>query len=99
MNLDERNEQSTGYRHFRTSLDLGMGVFYVIIGMIIMYVKYFGSIELAGAYAYILGGLMVLYGVFRVYRGFKAMRNRPRRSITRDFPDLVNRDTKEPGSK
>jgi hypothetical protein len=74
MNYEERNEQSGPYRHFRNSLDLGMGLFYIIIGVVIISVKYFGFIELSVVYAYILGGLMVLYGAFRIYRGLQNLR-------------------------
>jgi len=74
MNYQERNEGSKGYRNFRSSLDLGMGVFYIIIGLILLYVKYFGSMELSTTYAYILGTLMLVYGIFRLYRGIIAFK-------------------------
>lgn len=67
-------ENNKGYRNFRNSLDLGMGVFYVIIGVLILYVKYFGTLELSQGTAYALGGLVVLYGLFRIYRGISNFR-------------------------
>ena len=79
MNLDERNEGSRGYRSFRTGLDLGMGVLYVAIGCLILYIKHFGAMELPTTFAYILGSLMLLYGVFRIYRGFVGMKEGKRR--------------------
>lgn len=78
MSYEEQNEQSPVYRRFRDSMDIGMGVFYIVIGCVILSVKYFGSIELSAVYAYILGGLMLVYGSFRIYRGIRGMRQRPR---------------------
>ena len=69
MSFEERMEENKSYKSFRTSLDLGMGIFYILIGAFVIYAKYFGTMELPGTYAYILGSLMILYGIFRVYRG------------------------------
>lgn len=69
MNFEERNEQSKSYQSFRTTLDMGMGAFYVIIGVVVLYLHNFGAIELSSTYAYVLGGIMVAYGGFRIYRG------------------------------
>jgi hypothetical protein len=74
MNLDERNENSRGYSTFRMGLDLGMGVLYVCIGLLILYMKHFGGMELPSTFANVLGGLMVVYGVFRLYNGIKTLR-------------------------
>jgi hypothetical protein len=81
MNYEERSEQSGPYRHFRSSLDVGMGIFYIVISITIVSMKYFGFMELSKASAYIFGGLMTLYGLFRIYRGIQSMtakRNRNR---------------------
>jgi len=90
MNYEERNEQSGPYRHFRTSLDLGMGVFYIVISVAVISMKYFGTIELPTASAYILGGLMALYGLFRIYRGIQGMRIKRQRAASRSFQDGNN---------
>lgn len=82
MNHEERNEQSGPYRSFRDSLDLGMGFFYIIIGLAILSLKYFGNMELSPAYSYILGSLMLLYGAFRIYRGIRNFRTRQKRRGT-----------------
>lgn len=81
MNIDERMEQSKTYGAFRTSLDIGMGAIYVIIGIIVFSVRYFGVVELSSTQAWILGSAMVLYGGFRIYRGTVAIwqRKKPRR--------------------
>lgn len=68
MSYSDRNG-SNAARRFRNSLNLGMGVVYIIISMMVLNLKYFGTIELSSGAAYTLGGLILLYGLFRVYRG------------------------------
>jgi uncharacterized membrane protein HdeD (DUF308 family) len=51
-----------------------MGVLYICIGILILYMKHFGTMELPSTFAYVLGGLMVVYGVFRLYNGITALR-------------------------
>jgi hypothetical protein len=88
MNHEERSGRI--YSQFRTSLDFGMGIMYILIASMILTIKYFGTMALDASFAYILGTLMLLYGVFRIYRGFSALRNR-KRNAKKDFPDLYNR--------
>ena len=75
MSYGQEDSQSKPYRSFRTALDFGMGIFYIVVGGLIMSVKYFGKMELPAGSAYILGGLMATYGLFRIYRGFISIRN------------------------
>ncbi|MBS1688267.1 MAG: hypothetical protein JSS96_06050 [Bacteroidetes bacterium] len=75
MSYDENNER-TPYRSFRSTLDLGMGVLYLVIASAILSLKYFGTMELSSGFAYVLGGLMFLYGAFRIYRGIRSIRDR-----------------------
>lgn len=83
MNYEERNEQSRGYRNFRVGLDFGMGIFYILIGGSVTYLRYFGALELQKGYAYPLGILIILYGIFRISRGIvgikeeRTRKNRP----------------------
>lgn len=83
MNIDERMEQSRTYSAFRTSLDIGMGAIYVIIGIVVFSIRYFGVVELSDTQAWILGSAMVLYGGFRIYRGMVAIwrRKKPVRRV------------------
>jgi hypothetical protein len=74
MNYEERNEQNRGYRNFRTGLDFGMGIFYILIGISVGYLRYFGTIELQKIYAYALGMLIILYGAFRISRGIAGVK-------------------------
>ncbi len=79
MNYEERNEQNRGYRNFRTGLDFGMGFFYILIGFSVLYLKYFGAIELSNGIAYALGIMVVLYGVYRIVLGVRNVREQHNR--------------------
>ncbi len=54
---------------FRAMLNLVMGAVYILLGIVVMYLKYFGTIELGALLAYFLGGLFAVYGAFRIWRG------------------------------
>jgi hypothetical protein len=64
-----RNDNDGGYNNIRAIVNLGMGSIYVVIGVIILYVRHFVSVELSPTVAIVLGSAMVLYGLFRLYRG------------------------------
>ncbi len=74
MNQEQNSNKRNGYGNFRNSLDLGMGIFYILIGALVIYAKYFGSLELSPTYANLFGGLVIFYGLFRVYRGISNFR-------------------------
>jgi uncharacterized membrane protein HdeD (DUF308 family) len=86
--MNEDRQSGRGYQQFRASLHLGMGIFYVIVGLLILYVKHFGAMELPTIFAYLLGALMIVYGIFRIWRGVVDFRNMPKRNMNRDFPGL-----------
>ncbi len=71
MSYEEQSERQKSRRGFRTPLDLGMGVFYVVIGTLVLLFKSFGDIKIPSVIAYILGGMMVIGGCFRFYNGLK----------------------------
>jgi sulfite exporter TauE/SafE len=95
MNYEERNSNNSGYQRFRSTLHIGMGIFYICMGLLIIYVKYFGAMALPDTFAYILGGLMIAYGIFRIWRGYMDMKHIPKRDLRREFPSLNLDDDKE----
>jgi hypothetical protein len=78
MNIDERNESSSAYSSFKTTMHIGMGVFYLIISFLLFYANAFGAMELPTGMAYALGTLMLAYGVFRIWRGVMDLRLKKR---------------------
>ena len=71
MSYEESNERKRSRQSFRTILDVGMGIFYVVIGALVLLFKSFGTLQIPPVIAYILGGMMVIGGGFRFYRGLK----------------------------
>jgi hypothetical protein len=84
MSLDDINSNSP-YRNFRTSLDVGMGMLYVGIGILVLYMHYFGEMALSATYTYVFGGLLLAYGGFRIYRGLVAIFRKRKPTSSRDL--------------
>ena len=61
------------YANRRSIMDIGMGFIYAAMGAFFVLSKQLGiNIEFPTApFNYIFGGLCLLYGGFRIYRGFK----------------------------
>lgn len=77
MTNEDRNRTTSTNNRFRAYLNISMGIIYIIFGIAIMYIKYFGSIALGTMAAYTLGGIMLLYGAFRMWRGIVDIRQKP----------------------
>lgn len=75
MSTNERAASSGSINKLRTGLNVGMGVVYVVLGVLVLGMRVFGTIALPPTAAYVLGGVMILYGGFRVYRGITDIRN------------------------
>ena len=73
MSYEENYERKRSRSYFRTSMDIGMGIFYTVIGTLIIYARSFGTMTIPPVIAYILGGMMFVGGLFRLYRGVKAV--------------------------
>jgi len=55
-------------------LSLITGLFYIVLGIVIIVYKFFFTL-LEPAVAYPLGGLVMLYGVFRIWRAVSKIKN------------------------
>lgn len=71
IDREEIKEKRSG--GFRTNMDLGMGIFYVAIGTILILYHSFGRMAIPAIAAYILGAMMIIGGGFRFYRGLKVV--------------------------
>jgi hypothetical protein len=81
MNYEDKSRENPAYEKFRGSLHIGMGIMYLVFGSVLIYIKYFGAMSLSPAMAYTLGTLMIIYGLFRLYRGFAYMRQKNKRNL------------------
>ena len=73
MSYEETKERNRSRVYFRTTMDIGMGIFYTIIGSLILCFKSFANIAIPPIFAYIVGGMMAIGGLFRLYRGIMAL--------------------------
>ncbi|XZF12959.1 hypothetical protein ACTHGU_14330 [Chitinophagaceae bacterium MMS25-I14] len=71
---DEPRNRNTANSRYRSAMHIGMGLVYLLMGCSILYFKLYGVVVLNAALAYALGGLMVAYGLFRLWRGMQDIR-------------------------
>jgi len=55
-------------------LSVVTGLFYIVLGIVVMYYRFFFTVLEPGV-AYALGGLLILYGIFRIYRAVTKIKN------------------------
>ncbi len=65
-------------------MDIVMGIFYSFIGGLLLYARSFVGIEVPAFVAYILGGMMLVGGLFRLYRGIKTVIGNNRESSSEE---------------
>lgn len=73
MNIEDRNDKQKAYKQFRASIDMAMGVFYIIIPIYAMRMQFI--VEAYGkSLVYTISGLFIAYGIFRIIRSIMAFR-------------------------
>ncbi|WP_294284949.1 C4-dicarboxylate ABC transporter [uncultured Chryseobacterium sp.] len=55
-------------------LSLVTGLFYIVLGGVVIFYKFFFTVLEPGV-AYALGALLILYGIFRIYRAVTRIKN------------------------
>ena len=70
---DYEDKKLKAYANRRALMDYGMGVFYIAAGGFVVLANKLGYELnfLPAPYTYVFGGLFLIYGIFRIYRGFK----------------------------
>lgn len=73
MASDYDDKKMKAYANRRALMDYGMGILYLAGGGFLMLADKLGAERdiLPEPYSYIIGGLLLVYGVFRIYRGYK----------------------------
>ena len=70
----EMNTRQKGYVRMRSIMDMGMGLLWLSMGLFLVFIEKFNT-GLEARFndpAYkIFGGLCIVYGLFRIYRGLK----------------------------
>jgi len=73
MNQEDQTPKPRRFR-FRPALHIAMGILYLILAGAVLTMKQFGTVTLSPAISYGMGGLLLVYGVFRLWRGIQDMR-------------------------
>jgi hypothetical protein len=71
---EQMNERDKGYVRMRSMMDYGMGVLWTGMGVFLVFVKKFSPVlaENYDSSAFkIFGAVCMVYGLFRIYRGYK----------------------------
>jgi hypothetical protein len=72
MRNEAPDKRTKGYILMRSMMDFGMGIIYVGVAVFLMFSEKFGfEMSFDKTFSYIFGGLSLLYGVWRIYRGFR----------------------------
>lgn len=71
---EQMNERDKSFVRMRSLMDYGMGVLWIAMGIFLIFIKKFNT-DLAARFddpmIKVFGGICILYGLFRVYRGYK----------------------------
>jgi hypothetical protein len=71
---EEISQRERGFIRMRSIMDYGMGLLWMSMGLFFIFIKKI-STDLADRYddstTKIFGGVCIIYGIFRLYRGYK----------------------------
>jgi hypothetical protein len=72
MEEKEDNKRKKAYAMRRAIMDYGMGMIIFCIGVFFLIAPRLGiSFNIDDLYRYIFAGLCLVYGIFRIYRGYQ----------------------------
>jgi hypothetical protein len=73
MENDLREKRTRSYSMMRSLLDYTMGVLYLAAAAFLFFAEKFGfeMLNFDKAFRYIFGSICAVYGIWRIYRGFK----------------------------
>ncbi len=71
---DRLTTKQKGFMRMRSIMDFGMGLLWTAMGIFLIFIRYFNTglaARFDDIYMKMFGGLCVVYGIFRIYRGIK----------------------------
>ncbi len=71
---EELSERDKGFVRMRSIMDYGMGVLWAGMGIFFIFIKKFDAgiaARFDDAAMKAFGGICIIYGLFRIYRGYK----------------------------
>ncbi len=73
MSIDNSEQRNRRYANMRSIKDYGMGLIYYAIGFVMFFPEKVGldMVDFDKLFRYMFGGIAVMYGSWRIYRGYK----------------------------
>ena len=71
---DEQRDRNKGYARMKSIMDYGMGILWASMGVFFIYIREFNTgieARFDNSTMKALGGICILYGGFRIYRGIR----------------------------
>ncbi len=67
---------STNMRRLGAARHIIMGLVLLAFAWAVVHYRSFGKIELTATTTYVMAGIMIVYGCFRIYRGTRELKER-----------------------
>jgi ABC-type nickel/cobalt efflux system permease component RcnA len=71
-----REDRGRTWRRFQAARHITMGLILMGLGYVVVQYRSFGQLELSSATSYTLAGILVIYGLFRIWRGTRELREK-----------------------
>ena len=71
---DQLSERDKGFIRMRSMMDYGMGILWICMGIFLLFIEKFNTgleARFGDTSMKVFGAVCVIYGLFRVYRGYK----------------------------
>lgn len=71
---EQLSERDRGFIRMRSWMDYGMGLMWTAMGVFLIFIKYFNTgleARFDDPTMKAFGGVCIIYGLFRIYRGYK----------------------------
>jgi len=71
---EEMSVKNRGFARMKSIMDFGMGLLWMSMGIFLVFIKKFNSgleARFDDPVMKVFGGVCIVYGIFRIYRGYK----------------------------
>jgi hypothetical protein len=75
MKYDPNQRRRNNFDKVRGTIGITMGLIYIAVAITVVYFEKNGLIQIGTAFSYMVAALMLAYGVFRIYRGYKQFKS------------------------
>jgi uncharacterized membrane protein HdeD (DUF308 family) len=75
-NRTSQEADNSKYTRIRSLMHVIVGLLYIVLGIAVITFHAFGQFELQPGLAYGMGALLLVYGAFRIWRGYTGLRQR-----------------------